>query len=49
VINKENDKEKPETEPKKESGFIDIAMMEVQCHLLIKDKETGEVLVNKRG
>jgi hypothetical protein len=48
VINKENnDKEViPET---KESGIIDVANMDVQCHLLIKDKDTGEVLVNKRG
>jgi len=48
VINKENvDDKKPE--PPKETSFVDVARMEVQCHLLIKDKDTGEVLVNKRG
>jgi hypothetical protein len=49
MINKEN-KEEPKTEPvKKESGYMDVAYMDVQCHILIKDKETGEILVNKRG
>jgi hypothetical protein len=47
LINKENDKEQPE--PKKEESFVDVAKMDVQCHILIKDKDTGEVLVNKRG
>lgn len=48
MINKENDEKKPETE-EKESGLIDTARMDVQCHLVIKDKDTGQVLVNKRG
>jgi hypothetical protein len=49
VINKENeDKENPVPE-KKESSFVDVAYMDVQCHLVIKDKDTGETLVNKRG
>ena len=30
-------------------GYIDVAYMDVQCHLLIRDKDTGEVLVNTRG
>lgn len=48
MINKENDKkEEPVTE--NEDGFVDVARMDVQCHLLIKDKDTNEVLVNKRG
>jgi hypothetical protein len=48
MINKEkNDKEQP-SRPK-DDGLIDIARMDVQCHILIKDKDTGEVLVNKRG
>jgi hypothetical protein len=49
VINKENDDKKPDTNEQKESGFVDVAKMEAQCHILIKDKDTGEVLVNKRG
>jgi hypothetical protein len=50
MINKENEDEaikKPE--PKTDEGFIDIAKMDVQCHVIIKDKDTGDILVNKRG
>ena len=47
VINKETEKEQPE--PKKDDSFVDVARMDVQCHIMIKDKDTGEVLVNKRG
>lgn len=48
MINKENEKQSsPET--KKESGYVDTARMDVQCHLLIKDKDTKKILVNKRG
>lgn len=46
-INKENKEVK--VEPKKESTLTDAAKMEVQCHLLIKDKDTNEVIVNRRG
>lgn len=28
---------------------LEVAQVDVQCHLLIKDNDTGEVLVNKRG
>jgi len=49
VINKENNDKKPEDKPNKEPGLIDVAKMEVQCHLVIKDKDTGQILVNKRG
>ena len=48
VINKETEKEQP-PEPKKDDSFVDVAYMDVQCHIMIKDKDTGEVLVNKRG
>jgi len=48
MINKENEN-KPEPVENKEPGLIDVALMDVQCHLLIKDKDTGQVLVNKRG
>lgn len=48
MINKENDDKEQKPEPKEE-GFVDVARMDVQCHLVIKDKETGETLVNKRG
>lgn len=48
-INKENDDKELKPEPKKDEGFIDTAYMDVQCHLVIKDKDTNEILVNKRG
>lgn len=46
MINKENDKP---IQNLKDTGFVDTAKMDVQCHLLIKDKDTNEVLVTKRG
>lgn len=49
MINKENDNKKVIPESKKETGIIDKAHMDVQCHIIIKDKKTGEILVNKRG
>jgi len=49
MINKENDNKKEIPDLKKDSGLIDTAHMDVQCHLIIKDKETGEIIVNKRG
>ena len=48
MINKENNTQ-PIPEPEKDSGYIDTARMDVQCHVLIKDKDTNETLVNKRG
>lgn len=44
MINKQDNKEQ-DTKP----GNIDTAKMDVQCHLLIKDKDANRVLVNKRG
>lgn len=35
--------------PAEDSGIIDVANMTVQCHLVIKDKDTGNQLVNMRG
>jgi hypothetical protein len=48
MINKENEKETT-PEPEKDSGFVDTARMDVQAHILIRDKDTKETLVNKRG
>lgn len=48
MINKENDDKKQEPE-KQESGIVDVAYMDVQCHIMIKDKDTDKVLLNKRG
>jgi hypothetical protein len=49
MINKETKDNEPKPVPSKETGFVDTAFMDVQCHILIKDKDTGQVLVNKRG
>lgn len=49
MINKENTEDNKPSESLKESGYTDTARMDVQCHLVIKDKETNEILVNKRG
>lgn len=43
-----NDKE-PKQEPKKEENYVDTARMDINCHILIKDKDTGKILLNKRG
>lgn len=48
MINKQNE-EKPLSPQEKDSGIMDTARMDVQVHLLIKDKDTGENLVNQRG
>ena len=49
MINKDSNDKEQIPEPKKDSGFVDTAYMDVQCHLIIKDKDTGKVLVNRRG
>lgn len=49
MINKENSDKEQIPPPKKDEGFVDTARMDVQCHFVIKDKDTGQVLVNKRG
>jgi len=49
MINKANNEDKQKTEAPTDSGYVDTAKLDMQCHILIKDKDTGEVLVNKRG
>lgn len=44
MINKDND-----NQPKPQPEVVDTAKMDVQCHLVIKDKSTNRVLINKRG
>ncbi len=48
MINKANNEDEQKAKPV-ETGYVDTARLDMQCHLLIKDKDTGEVLVNKRG
>ena len=47
MINKDN--KQIHTSKKEEPGYIDTARMDVNGHILIKDKDTKEILVNKRG
>ena len=49
MINKANNEDNIQPGCVKESGYIDTVDVNVQCHLLIKDKDTGETLVHKRG
>lgn len=49
MINKQNEDGQLSPQENKDSGIVDIAHMDVQVHLLIKDKDTGETLVNQRG
>jgi hypothetical protein len=49
MINKENEDELKSPVAQKESGYTEVAFMDMQCHLIVKDKDTGEILVNKRG
>lgn len=49
MINNDNDKQESKVENKKDSSFVDLAYIDMQCHILIKDKDTNEILVNKRG
>ena len=49
MINKQNNDNEQKKDPEKDGGIIDVAYMDVQCHIVIKDKDTGQTLVNKRG
>lgn len=50
MINKENKKiSNDQQKPKDDNGFVDSAKMNMNSHILIKDKDTGRVLTNKRG
>ena len=49
MINKANNDDKQEVTLPVDTGYVDTAKLDMQCHLLIKDKDTGETLVNKRG
>jgi hypothetical protein len=48
MINKAND-DIAQKAPAQPTGPVDVAKLDMQCHLVIKDKDTGEVLVNRRG
>jgi len=54
MINNENNDNKviPEGDKNEKdvnTGIMDVAHMTVQCHILIKDVDTGQILLNKRG
>lgn len=37
------------SDKKTNSGYLEEAKMDIAAHILIKDKNTGNVLINKRG
>lgn len=47
MINKQNNDK--ETKEQQQPGYVDTVKVDVQCHIIIKDKDSGEVIVNKRG
>lgn len=49
MINKENNNKEEQHLNTPEPGILEVAYMDVQCHLIIKDKDTNEILVNQRG
>lgn len=52
MINKEkptNPEKKVENQKQQDSGYIDVVKMDIGSHILIKDKDTGNILINKRG
>lgn len=46
MINKDNEIENNELT---ENEPVDVIDLDIQCHILIKDKDTNEILLNKRG
>lgn len=46
MINKEKEENKGQEE---HPGPVDVVDVDIQCHLLIKDIDTNEILVNQRG
>ena len=49
MINKEKADETNSAPLPKEPGYVDVAFLDMQCHVMIKDRDTGDILVNKRG
>lgn len=45
MINKEDNKKPSGTK----DAVVEVAKMDVQCHFIIRDKDTKQVIVNKRG
>ena len=49
MINNEDTNKDQKPEPPKDDGFVDTARMDVQCHILIKEKDSGKTILNGRG
>lgn len=47
--NKETQQTVPASRPEPASGIVDTANVQVNAHLLIKDRDTQQILVNQRG
>lgn len=48
MINKDNEVELP-PQPTNEHNPVDVVELDIQCHILIRDVDTNEILVNTRG
>ena len=46
MINKENEVIKNE---KDQPQITDVVDLDIQCHILVKDVDTGEIIINQRG
>ena len=46
MINKEKEDNTGQAET---PGPVDVVDMDIQCHILINDIDTNEILVNQRG
>ena len=46
MINKDNEEFTPQPN---ENKPVDIVEADIQCHLLIRDIDTNEIIVNTRG
>ena len=44
-----NNQDSKKPVPPPNPGYTDPAKVDVECHILIKDKDTNKVLVNTRG
>ena len=49
INNKDNKDIVPSVQPNPTNGFTDLVPVDVQAHILIIDKDTGEILVKQRG
>ena len=47
--NQEKDNQQPAEKSLQSSAVTELAKMDIQCHLIIKDDDSDSILVNQRG